>query len=170
MRVFDVRMNDGSRHFGSLPEWYDPHSPEWHRLRDHVALLPGAVLTDFLTDDVMEAWIAWTWRGHALSMNNQHGQWWFFVADPLCPEAVLAEVLDHFETLLEPMTALARARGPVAPGQTRVLVIEPDGRVHHSDFADRAAAQAYAADVRYEIEDDRGSPVALLFDERLNRS
>lgn len=61
---------------------------------------------------------------------------------------------------------LARRAGPIASGHYRVLVVEPDARAHHHDFADLREAQAYAADVRAESEDDRGSPLASLFDER----
>lgn len=89
-------MPDGSRHFGDLPQtvlWYD--------VRDHVARLPGAVLTGFVTDDVTEAWIDFTYHGHVFSINDQLGDYWFFVDDPACPETILREVLAHFATLLE---------------------------------------------------------------------
>ena len=99
-RIYDLRMADGSRHFGALPETYDPVTPQWYALRDHVAALAGAVLVGFATDDVTEAWIDFEYRGHRFGINDQHGQWWFFVQDPACPDEVLAEVLDHFERLL----------------------------------------------------------------------
>ena len=100
MRVFDQRMNDGSRHFASLPEDYDPHTPQWDRIREHVAKLEGATLTSFVTDRVTEAWIDFTFHEHAFSMNNQQAQWWFFVEDPTCPDTLLERVLDHFAGLL----------------------------------------------------------------------
>ncbi|HWB73467.1 MAG TPA: hypothetical protein VG755_00900 [Nannocystaceae bacterium] len=96
-RIFDMRMNDGSRHFGDVPEHYDATVPEWEVLREHVRTLAGAELTGYVTDHVTEAWIDFTWRGHSFSLNNQHGQWWFFVADPTCPDELLEGVLDHFE-------------------------------------------------------------------------
>jgi hypothetical protein len=49
------------------------------------------------------------------------------------------------------------------------LVIEPDARVHHRDFDDVVVAQTYAEDVRRETEDDRGPPLAIVFDAELNR-
>src|SRR5262245_66356926 len=101
-----MKMADGSRHFGDLPETYDVQSPEWHRLKDHVDKLTGAKLTSFITDDVTEAWIDFAFEGHAFSINNQHGQWWFFVKDPACPDATLLAVLDHFEPLLNPHGAV----------------------------------------------------------------
>ncbi len=94
--IFDFRMHDGSRNFTDLPMTQD-----WYAVRDHVRLLPGATLTGFVTDDVTEAWIDFTWRGHRFSINNQYGDDWFFVDDPLCPEGFLMEVRAHWAELLE---------------------------------------------------------------------
>jgi hypothetical protein len=101
-RLFDFRMADGSRNFADLPESYSVDVPQWERLRDHVAGLAGAELTGFVTDQVTEAWIDFTYAAQSFSINNQSGEWWFFVADPACPDAVLHAVIDHFATLLEP--------------------------------------------------------------------
>lgn len=60
---------------------------------------------------------------------------------------------------------LAQRAGPIASGHYRVLVLEPDARTHHHDFSDLRSAQGYAADVRHESEDDRGSPLAYLLDD-----
>jgi hypothetical protein len=98
--LLDIRMADGSRHFGDLPETYDADQPQWHRLREHVGHLSGARLTGFVTDDVTEAWIDFAYRGHTFSLNNQAGEWWFFVEDPACPDDLLKHVLEHFELLL----------------------------------------------------------------------
>lgn len=95
-----IAMADGSRHFLELPETYDVEQPEWHRLHAHARALDGATVTGFVTDDVTEAWLDFTCSGHAFSVNNQHGRWWFFVHDPACPDAVLHVVAAHFETLL----------------------------------------------------------------------
>lgn len=145
-------MADGSRHFGDLPETYDVDHPEWHRLKDGVALLAGAELRSFVTDDVTEAWIDFTFRGHHLSINNQHGQWWFFVQDPSCPDETLLAVLDHFEDVLSPYAALARRAGPLAEGSYRVLVYEPDSRITTRDFASLEEAARYADDAASETE------------------
>jgi hypothetical protein len=83
-------MNDGSRHFGELPQtvlWYD--------LRDHIEKLEGAVITGFLTDDVTEAWIDFTYKDHKFSVNDQMWKYWFFVKDPKCPNDILRAVLSH---------------------------------------------------------------------------
>ena len=94
--LINLLMHDGSRHFGDLPQ-----TVLWYAVRDHVAQLPGAVLTGFVTDDVTEAWIDFTYHSHAFSINDQLGEYWFFVNDPACPETILSEVLDHFAGLLE---------------------------------------------------------------------
>jgi hypothetical protein len=99
-RIYDARMNDGSRHFAGLPETYAVERPQWEEIREHVARLDGAVLTGFVTDHVTEAWIDFTFRDHAFSMNNQCGEWWFFVGDPSCAEEILEAVVGHFEGLL----------------------------------------------------------------------
>lgn len=164
-RIYDLRMADGSRQFGALPEHYDVDAPEWHRLRAHVAALDGATPGGLVTDDVTEAWIDFTYAGHELSLNNQQGEWWFFVDDPACADAVLARVLDHFEAVLDPVVAHARGRGAIEVGHYRVVVLEPDGRFSHADFAEVAAACQHARDAAYEADDDRGSPLAYVLDD-----
>ena len=93
--LYNLIMHDGSRHFGDLPQ-----TALWYDVRDHVARLAGATLTGFVTDDVTEAWIDFTYRGHAFSINDQFGDYWFFVNDPNCPAEILCEVLSHFAKLL----------------------------------------------------------------------
>ena len=95
MPLLDIRMHDGSRHFADLPQ-----TEEWYGVRDHVAQLSGAVLTGFVTDHVTEAWIDFTYASHRFSINDQYGDYWFFVEDPACPDDVLRRVLSHFERLL----------------------------------------------------------------------
>ena len=93
--LINLIMHDGSRHFGDLPQ-----TALWYDVRDHVARLPGAQLTGFVTDDITEAWIDFTYRQHDFSINDQFGDYWFFVSDPACPDEVLNEVLSHFAELL----------------------------------------------------------------------
>ena len=94
--LFDMRMNDGSRHFVDMPEvvFFDEFA-------DHAELLEGAEITEFITDGVLEMWLDFDFRGHKFSVNNQLGDYWFFVRDPNCPEEILFEVIDHFRRLLE---------------------------------------------------------------------
>lgn len=150
--LFDLEMNDGSRHFGDLPERYDPELPEWRRIRDAVPKLTGAKLTGYVTDDVTEAWIDFRYQGHEFSINNQQGQWWFFVRDPACPDALLVAVLEHFEGVLSPRAALARRVGPLSHGSFRVMVHEADSRVSSKDFTELESARRYADDAASETE------------------
>jgi hypothetical protein len=88
-------MHDGSRQFASLPE-----NRSWWALRDHLTRLPGASVTGFLTDGVTEAWIDFTFRGYSFTINNQLGEYWFFVEEADCPDAVLSEAADHCRRFL----------------------------------------------------------------------
>ena len=93
--LLHTRMNDGSRQFGELPQ-----RVLWYEMRDHLLRLPGVKLTSFVCDGVTEAWIDFTFGGHVFSINDQFGDYWFFVSDPECPESLLRSVLDHFEQIL----------------------------------------------------------------------
>ncbi len=95
-QLLNCIMNDGSRHFGELPQ-----TVLWYEMRDYIRELPGAVLTNFITDHVTEAWIDFTYSGHEFSINDQFGDYWFFVKDPTCPEDILRDVLAHFWSFLD---------------------------------------------------------------------
>ena len=71
-------------------------------MRDHVAGLRGGELTGFLTDGVTECWIDFSFEGHEFSVNDNFGDYWFFVRDAQCPDNVLNAVAEHFEILLLP--------------------------------------------------------------------
>ena len=88
-------MNDGSRHFGELPQLIS-----WYELRDHLRQMNGVLITQFLTDHVTEAWIDFSYRGHEFSVNDQLGAYWFFVRDPNCPDENLEAVLSHCAAVL----------------------------------------------------------------------
>jgi len=94
-KLINIIMNDGSRHFAGLPE-----SIGWEELRNHIERLAGAQVTDFISDNVTEAWIDFTYRGHRFSINNQFGEYWFFVVDPQCSDEILQAVLVHCESVL----------------------------------------------------------------------
>jgi hypothetical protein len=91
----NVRMNDGSRRFAALPQ-----KVLWHGVRDHAAKLPGAAVTDFLCDGITEAWISFSYQGQEFTINDQFGEYWFFVKDASCRDEVLRRVVQHFEPLL----------------------------------------------------------------------
>jgi hypothetical protein len=164
-RLFDMGMPDGSRHFGALAECSDASHPEWERIRDAVPRLSGAHLSGFVTDHVTEAWIDFDFRSHRFSINNQNGEWWFFVDDPTCADEVLLAVLDHFEATLMPAVARARAAGPIAVGSFRAVVFEANARVSVRDFGDLDSACRYADDAASEVED--GVVVSSVLDDQL---
>jgi len=93
--LLDIRMHDGSRHFGSLPQ-----TVLWQALRDHIDRMPGVTVTSFVSDFVTEAWIDFTYRGQEFSVNDQFGDYWFFVKDPACPDVILDEILNYSQRLL----------------------------------------------------------------------
>ena len=98
-RLIDLRMHDGSRHFGAFVE-HREQRPDWELLRVAIAFLPGAVETGFVTDHVTEAWLDFSYAGHTFGMNNQAGEWWCFVDDPAAPDALLRLVAAHFAAAL----------------------------------------------------------------------
>ena len=95
LRLLNHRAADGSRHFGELPQ-----SRLWHEVKDYVSRLTGACLADFCCDGVTEAWIDFDYAGHRFTINDQFGDYWFFVKDPACPDDVLLAVLAHFRQVL----------------------------------------------------------------------
>ena len=96
MPLRNDRMKDGSRHFGSLPQ-----TVLWDEIRNHTNRLSGAEAVNFLCDDVTEAWVDFSFQGYRFTINDQLGEYWFFVQDSRCPDTILQKVLKHFEGLLD---------------------------------------------------------------------
>lgn len=94
--LIDIRMRDGSRHFVSLPEAVGPR-----RLLVHVFGLGFALPLLYLPSGI-ESWLGFWYRGHRFTVNNQFGEYWFFVQNPACPAKVLHRVASHFAALLGP--------------------------------------------------------------------
>ena len=72
-----------------------PETLRWDQMRDHIANLPGAEVTDFITDHVTEAWIEFSYKTYTFAVNNQFGEYWFFVSPSNCPEDILQTVAQH---------------------------------------------------------------------------
>lgn len=85
-------MKDGSRNFADLPEVVS-----FDELREHGRTLRGAVETGFATDWVTEVWLDLYYRDHRFSINNQMGEYWFFVEQPDCADEILIDFVRHFE-------------------------------------------------------------------------
>lgn len=94
-KLTDYRMHSGSRNFVDLPQTH-----LWYSVRDHVSKLAGAELTGFVTDGVTEGWIDFSFCGHAFTINDQFGDYLFFVKDSTCPDSILMDVSAHFAVLL----------------------------------------------------------------------
>jgi hypothetical protein len=93
--LLNITMHDGSRHFAELPQ-----TALWYELQQHIERLRGAVVTNFLTDHVTEAWIDFSFRDQEFSVNDQFGSYLFFVRDTHCPDEILEAVLSHCKLLL----------------------------------------------------------------------
>ena len=96
-KLFDFRMNDGSRNFMDLPT----NIIGWSDLYDYLGKLDGVKNTGFLTDNVTEVWMDFSFRGQDFSVNNEMGEYWFFAENPNCPEEILIKIAEHCEKLLE---------------------------------------------------------------------
>lgn len=90
-KLYNLIMKDGSRHFGDLPE-----IASFDKMYEHATALPEIVVTGFVTDQVTEMWLDLEFRGNRFSINNQMGEYWFFVEDPECPDEILLELLELF--------------------------------------------------------------------------
>ena len=95
MKLIDVRTSDGSRQFVCLP-----NSATRQALREHVALLPGLEVVNFVAEGRAEAWLAFTYFGHRFAVRNGGGEFCFFVSDPRCSDLILYQVAAHCEQLL----------------------------------------------------------------------
>jgi hypothetical protein len=95
MKLLDVRAPDGSRTIAALSR----RAP-WRRLCQHHAALPGVELGEFLTDGVTEGWLDFTYGGHGFTVNDQFGEYWFFVDDASAPEDLLCGLVEYCQRLL----------------------------------------------------------------------
>lgn len=97
IQLMDFRAHDCSRQFAELPQ-----TVLWHALHKHIKRLRGVKMTGFISDGITEAWIDFEFQGHFFTVNDQFGEYWFFVKDPACPDAILARIVEHCESLLMP--------------------------------------------------------------------
>jgi hypothetical protein len=95
MKLLQDTMNDGSRNFLLLPTGSTPPI----RLVFRVLSLWGAYPTAYIPS-LGESWIDFRYKKQKFSINNQYGDFWFFVENPKCPDSVLLEVANHFERIL----------------------------------------------------------------------
>lgn len=92
-QLLDDRMYDGSRHFLLLPNNIAPF-----KLLIYIPFLWGAYPIAYIPS-MSESWIDFSYKGYKFSINNQLGDFWFFVSDPLCPKDILNKVAVHFSKI-----------------------------------------------------------------------
>lgn len=91
LKIFDIRMKDGSRQFADVPERVLPS-----QMRKIIAKLSGVEIQNFLASvGEIEAWIEFRFRGFDFAVNNQNCEYWLFVRQPECPDEILREVATH---------------------------------------------------------------------------
>jgi len=112
VKAIGISLED--RHVKQAVDYASNQGIEWVVLTNAInwrlARLEGAQPTGFVGDERVEAWLDFDYRGHHFSVNDQLDEYWFFVADPLCPDDVLLAVLTHFGRLLENRSAGLRPR------------------------------------------------------------
>jgi hypothetical protein len=96
IRIINLIMHDGSRHFLCVPELIFPNA-----LVERMQANPEFLVTQFL-DGAVESWIDFDFRDWKFTINNQFGDYWFFAEDPDCPVEILAAIRDQFATILLP--------------------------------------------------------------------
>jgi hypothetical protein len=79
VRLFDIRMADGSRHFAEIPMRIPPSM-----LRRRLDAAAGVRATQFLAAG-LEAWIDFDFHCDSFAMHNPCGDYWLFVENPPVP-------------------------------------------------------------------------------------
>jgi hypothetical protein len=100
VQLLNNRMKDGSRNFILLPQTVPPL-----RLIPRIVTLWGAFPTAYVPS-LAESWIDFRYRRQNFSINNQFGDFWFFVEDASCPTDILERVANHFSKFLAVRNAL----------------------------------------------------------------
>ena len=68
----------------------------WNELRSQIKSLHDAQITGWLTDEITEFWLDFTFRGYRFTINNPMGEFWFFAEDAKCPQEVLDVIINQF--------------------------------------------------------------------------
>lgn len=87
--ITDFILNDGSRHFLSLPQ-----SIRVEDLISRITAFPDMEVTHVLSS-IPESWVDFEFEGQKFSVNDQFGEYWFFVDSPQCPLDILTVLRDR---------------------------------------------------------------------------
>lgn len=96
MKLIDERTLNGSRRFTHLPRVASLES-----VRDHVELLPGAEMVNFIGGEMAQDWLDFSFRSCRFLIRGHDDHFHLFVDDPLCSDLILYKVVRHFEQLLK---------------------------------------------------------------------
>ena len=94
--LYKTESHENWRHFVDMPEviFFD-------HFYDYLEELEGTDITSFVADGTIEMQLDFNFRGHRFFVDNQLGDYRFFVKDANCPEEILFEIIEHFRVLLE---------------------------------------------------------------------
>jgi hypothetical protein len=95
VQLLNKKMSDGSRNFLLLPVGSTPPLSLLFRVFTLWGAFPTAYVPSF-----SESWIDFRYKGEKFSVNNQSGDYWFFVENSSCKESVLLLVANHFQRVL----------------------------------------------------------------------
>jgi hypothetical protein len=95
VKLLNEIMSDGSRNFLLLPVGSTPPLYLLFRVFTLWGAYPIAYVPSY-----SESWIDFRYRGQKFSINNQFGDYWFFVHNSDCDENILLQVANYFQRVL----------------------------------------------------------------------
>jgi len=95
MRLIDLRTDDGSRHFLTLPRQAD-----WEVVREHISALQGVATAAVQKPEVGEAHLEFAYGRHDFRITGDDRHFHFVVRDPQCSDIHLYHIASHCEALL----------------------------------------------------------------------
>ena len=94
--LLNLTTHDGSRQFLAIRA--DCSYAAFERWTES---LPEATVS-YMLPTVTEMWLDFSFRGQRFTVNDQFGEFWFFVSDPHCAEDILLAVAEHFTSTRPP--------------------------------------------------------------------
>ncbi|TLD70560.1 hypothetical protein FEM03_12625 [Phragmitibacter flavus] len=94
VKLVDHRMPDGSRLFIEFPIRHP-----WSLIHSHLATLDELTITRFVTDDITEGWLDFTFLHHEFTVHDPLDSYLVFVKAPACDIFIQLEILEHLRNL-----------------------------------------------------------------------